>query len=82
MKKRNIIIAVVAVIVALGIGLVTYLNYELIFAKPPADLNLINITLTISADGTSETYDIETAADNLGDMLVTEGYVKNEKSDY
>ncbi len=81
MKKRNIIIAVVAVIVALGIGLVTYLNYELIFAKNP-DIEPTNITLTISADEKTQTYEIETTANSLGDMLVTEGYVKNEQSDY
>ncbi len=81
MKKRNIIIAVVAVIVALGIGLVVYLNHELIFAKNP-DIEPTNITLTISADGKAETYEIETTANSLGDMLVAEGYVKNEQSDY
>lgn len=81
MKKRNIIIAVVAVIVALGIGLVTYLNYELIFAKNP-DIEPTNITLTISADEKTQTYEIETTANSLGDMLVAEGYVKNEQSDY
>lgn len=82
MKKRNIIIAVIAVAVALGIGLAVYLNYELISAKNPDDPNPVNVTLTISADGTSETYEVEASTDNLGNMLVTEGYVKNDQSSY
>lgn len=85
MKKRNIIIAVIAVaIVAVGIGLFVQLNNELKLANGK---NVVvdetkNITLTISADEKTETYEIETTANTLGDMLVTEGYVKNEQSDY
>ena len=82
MKKKIIaVIAVVAVIAALGIGLFAYLNYELSFAKPPLAI-VKNITLIISADGTSETYDVTTEAETLGKMLVEEGYVKNNQSSY
>lgn len=76
MKKIIAIIAVVAVIAA-GVGLYIHFN--------PADEpkgGEKNITLEISADGTSETYEVTTGAQMLGKMLVEEGYVKNDRGDY
>lgn len=76
MKKIIAIIAVVAVIAA-GVGLYIHFN--------PADEpkgGEKNITLEISADGTSETYEVTTGAQMLGKMLVEEGYVKNDQGDY
>lgn len=76
MKKIIAVIAVVAIIAA-GVGLYIHFN--------PADEpkgGEKNITLEISADGTTETYEVKTGAQMLGKMLVEEGYVKNDRGDY
>lgn len=77
MSKKIIAVVACIAIVAAGIGLYFYLRPE-----TSSDADVKNITLTISADGTSETYNVETKAENLGDVLVNEGYVKNEQSEY
>lgn len=76
MKKIIAIIAVVAVIAA-GIGLYVRFN-------PADDVKggEVNVSLTISADGVSETYDVTTGTQTLGKMLVEEGFVKNNQSSY
>ncbi len=77
MNKKIIAVVACIAVIATGIGLYFYLRPD-----TSADAEAKNITLTISADGTSETYNVETEAEMLGDMLVEEGYVKNEQSDY
>lgn len=76
MKKIVAIIAVVAVIAA-GIGL--YIRFN-----PADDVKggEVSVSLTISADGISETYDVITGTQTLGKMLVEEGFVKNNQSAY
>ena len=76
MKKIIAVIAVVAVIAA-GIGLYIHFN-------PADDIKggEVKVSLTISADGVSETYDVTTGTQTLGKMLVEEGFVKNNQSSY
>ena len=76
MKKIIAVIAVVAVIAA-GFGLYVHFN-------PADDVTggEVKVSLTISADGVSETYDVTTGTQTLGKMLVEEGFVKNNQSSY
>lgn len=76
MKKIIAVIAVVAVIAA-GIGLYVHFN-------PVDDVKggEVKVSLTISADGVSETYGVTTGTQTLGKMLVEEGFVKNNQSSY
>lgn len=76
MKKIIAVIAVVAVI-TVGIGLYVHFN-------PADDVKggEVKVSLTISADGVSETYDVTTGTQTLGKMLVEEGFVKNNQSSY
>ncbi|MBR6530883.1 MAG: DUF4430 domain-containing protein [Clostridia bacterium] len=76
MKKIIAVIAVIAVIAA-GVGLYIHFN-------PADDVKggEVSVALTISADGTSETYNVTTGTQTLGKMLVEEGFVKNNQSDY
>ncbi len=76
MKKIIAIIAAVAVIAA---GAVLYIHF-----KPDSTVTDGEkfITLVISAGNVSESYEVKTTADKLGKMLVEEGYVKDNQSEY
>lgn len=82
-SKKTKIIAIVACIAVIAAGIGLYF-----FLKPDAESDIKSkaetkpVTLTISADGKSETYEVETEAETLSEMLVKEGYVKNDQSDY
>lgn len=88
MKKKIISIVVcLAVVAAAGVGL--YLHFRPdpadgtdAGASPSVADNVKTVTLTISADGKSETYNVETQTGTLGAMLVREGYVKNDRDSY
>lgn len=77
MKKKIIAIIAVVAVVAAGVGL--YLHFS-----PADDVKggEVTVSLTVSADGTQETYEVTTGTKTLGKMLVEEGYVKNNQSSY
>lgn len=75
MNKKIIAVIACLAIAAAGIGL-----YLCLRPDTSSDAEIKNITLTISADDVSETYQIETKAETLGEMLVDEHYVRNEQS--
>lgn len=77
-SKKTKIIAIVSCVAVIAAGIGLYF-----FLKPDeTDTQTATVTLTISADGKSETYEVETTAKTLGEMLVKEGYVQNNQSDY
>ena len=96
MKKKLIVIIACIAIIAAGIGLYFYANptstqnNEKTTAptvssdgKPDETTDSSqSITHTISADGKTVTYEVKTDAETLGEMLVDEGYVKNDRESY
>lgn len=76
MKKKLIVIIACIAIIAAGIGLYFYANPD------ETTDSSISVSLTISADGKTETYEVKTDAETLGEMLVDEGYVKNDQESY
>ena len=77
MKKKIIAVIALVAVIAAGIGLYFYFKPD-----TTSEGDAKKITLTISADGKAETYDVETNAETLGAMLVEEGYVKNDRDSY
>lgn len=75
MKKKIIAIIACVAVIAAGIGLYFYFSSD-------SDKETKTITLTISADGKTETYKVKTDAETLGEMLVKEGYVKNNQESH
>lgn len=77
-SKKTKIIAIVACIAVIAAGIGLYF-----FLKPDQNESQTKtITLTISADGKSETYEVKTDAETLGEMLLKEGYVQNNQGDH
>ncbi len=77
MKKKIIAVIACVAVIAAGIGLYFYFKPD-----TSSDGEFKNISLTVSADGKTETYEVETKAETLGAMLVEEGYVKNDRDSY
>lgn len=77
MNKKTIIAIVVVAIIAVAVIAFTPFS-----PSQQTSGEEITVTLEISADGTSKTYDITTEVQTLGALLVEEGLVKNDRSDY
>ena len=79
MKNKKIaIIAIVAAVATIAAGFGLYFH----FRPNTADSSSKTITIEIVADGKETTNDYKTTAENLGKMLVEEGIVEDNQSEY
>lgn len=78
MKNKNILIAVVALVAVVGVLLGVYFATR---EKPVEGAKEITVTV-VHSDGTEKDFVYRTDAEYLGEVLVSEGLVRNDQGAY